>query len=162
MDAMDTMPSHSQQGDVGGSSAAKRKKRPPTSTRRQGTKRFKPPLAENMLRSPIVTPVTDAPVMRLVVSPVVMGPRSPALGTRNSPTSLAASPSASLGVERSPSPSPPPFLDEETILPDSTSGQCKLRRLKSEIWKDMDPIYQDGRVVQAQCKHDAACVSAVM
>ncbi|CAN6294133.1 unnamed protein product [Urochloa humidicola] len=99
-------------------------------------------------------------MMRLVVSPVVM----------RSPTSLAAAPSTSLAVEMPPppsaslaverSPSPSPFLDEETTLPDSTSGQSKLWRLRSDIWKDMDPIYQDGRVVQAHCKHCSEVFSA--
>ncbi|CAO2185199.1 unnamed protein product [Urochloa humidicola] len=171
---MDTVPSHPQVQDVGTSgvphpitsSATKRKKRPPSATQRKSTKRFKPPLTGNMLksplvtRSPVVTPVIGAPMMRLVVSPEVM----------RSPTSLAAAPSASLAVERSPSPSaslaverspsPSRFLDEETTLPDSTSGQSKLRRLRSDIWKDMDPIYQDGRVVQAHCKHCSEVFSA--
>ncbi|CAN6178839.1 unnamed protein product [Urochloa humidicola] len=158
---MDVVPSHAQVQDVGTSgvphpitsSATKRKKRPPSATQRKSTKRFKPPLAGNTLKSPVVTPVIGAPMMRLVVSPVVM----------RSPTSLAAASSASLAVERSPSPSaslaverspsPSPFLDEETTMPDSTSGHSKLRKLRSDIWKDMDPIYQDGRVAQAQCKH---------
>jgi hypothetical protein len=34
-----------------------------------------------------------------------------------------------------------------------SSPQSKPRKLRSQIWSDMVPIYQRGRVVRAQCKH---------
>jgi hypothetical protein len=91
------------------------------------TKRFKPPLADQMpsgnasplvRKSPLVrtaqmpsgntSPLITTPQLRLVVSPqvVIHSPRS-------SPTSLP------LAAERSPSlsPSSQPYLDEETSLP---------------------------------------------
>jgi len=96
------------------------------------TKPFKPPMAEKMLsvdRSPLVR----SPQLRLVVSPEVIA-HSP----RSSP------PSPPLLVESSPSPS---------TLPGSSSVQTKLRRLKSEIWSDMDPIYHGRKLIQARYKH---------
>ncbi|KAG2582258.1 hypothetical protein PVAP13_6KG120470, partial [Panicum virgatum] len=110
-----------------------------TSKKKQpATKQFKPPMAEKMLsvdRSPLLrrSPLVRNPELRLVVSPVVIA-QSP----RSSP------PSPPLPVERSSSPSP---------LPGFSSAQRKLRRLKSEIWSDMDPIYHDRKLVQARCKH---------
>jgi len=130
------------------------KRRAETSKQRPA-KRFKPPMVGNKQVSPLVirSPlVTGSPMMRLVVSPVVMRPRS----TSCSPTSPVLEPHA---PERSPSrsTSPSPNLDDQTISMDnpdnSTSSRSKPRKLRSEIWNDMDPIYNGGKLMQARCKH---------
>ena len=35
----------------------------------------------------------------------------------------------------------------------SISAPSKVRKLRSSIWKDMDPIYEGGKVVKSRCKH---------
>jgi len=86
-------------------------------SKQRPTKRFKPPMVGNKQVSPLVirSPlVTDSPMMRLVLSPVVMGRRS----TSRSPTSPVLAPHA---PERSPSrsTSPSPNLDDQTISMDN-------------------------------------------
>jgi len=86
-------------------------------SKQRPAKRFKPPMVGNKQVSPLVirSPlVTDSPMMRLVLSPVVMGRRS----TSRSPTSPVLEPHA---PERSPScsTSPSPNLDDQTISVDN-------------------------------------------
>ena len=86
-------------------------------SKQRPTKRFKPPMVGNKQVSPLVirSPlVTGSPMMRLVVSPVVMRPRS----TSHSSTSPVLEPHA---PERSPScsTSPLPNLDDQTISMDN-------------------------------------------
>ncbi|WVZ85091.1 hypothetical protein U9M48_032048 [Paspalum notatum var. saurae] len=98
-------------------------------------------------RSPQVTMppmVTGSPMMRLFVSPVVMGARSP------SPFMSPLLPQPTVERSVTPATSPPPSTSHD---PGSRSAGNKPRKLRSEIWKDMDPIYHDGKVVEAKCKH---------
>ena len=86
-------------------------------SKQRPAKRFKPPMVENKQVSPLVIRshvATGSPMMRLVVSPVVMGLRS----TSRSPTSPVLAPHV---PERSPSrsTSPSPNLDDQTISMDN-------------------------------------------
>ncbi|OEL32780.1 hypothetical protein BAE44_0006201 [Dichanthelium oligosanthes] len=127
-----------------------------TSKQKQSAaKGVKPPMAGKKLTSPVVTRspmVTRPSMMRLVISPVVMGPRSPAHSLRSSPAFPSCPEERSLSPTASP-PQPPSFGEGTTQNLGSTSVRNKPRKLKYEIWNDMDPIYHDGKVVQARCKH---------
>jgi len=127
----------------------------------------------------------EVPMMRLLVSPLVVRPRSPSLGLQRSPSrSLQRSPSPrrspscspwrsqSRSPWRSPSRSPwrssprnpwtssarsprtsPARSPQSGAAHSGSHDHSKPRKLRSAIWKDMDPIYQDGKVIQGRCKH---------
>ncbi|CAL5077025.1 unnamed protein product [Urochloa decumbens] len=147
--------------EVGGPSSSKKKRsavsnlhstvkqvKSPTAKKDIHVKRVKSPTAKKRVRSPLAgmqvrTPVlTSSPMMRLLVSPVVVGARSPAQPSHH--------------VQRSPSRSPPPQnIHDNTsndITATSTKGS-KPRRLRSAIWKDVEPIYESGKLIRGRCIH---------
>jgi hypothetical protein len=142
------------------------KKQPPE-------KRFKPPMAE---KSPLVrrSPLARNPQLRLAVSPVVI-----AHGQRNSPSpppvAVERPPSTSALLYLDEETSLPGncclcphfvsvivymlfrvlicLMRTNVSFTGSSSVQSKVRKLKSEIWMDMDPIYHGNKLIQARCKH---------
>ncbi|KAL6646280.1 hypothetical protein ACP70R_017888 [Stipagrostis hirtigluma subsp. patula] len=123
-------------------------------------------LAEKQLKSP--TPMaTRSPTMRLMMSPVFIGAEPPIYQPQSSPglPSLTAlrSPSADhyCSPVRNPSMSPEPQLslvDETRAQLDYHPGSIsakggKPRKLRSTIWNEVDPIYDNGKLIQGRCKH---------
>ncbi|KAL6845616.1 hypothetical protein ACP4OV_025111 [Aristida adscensionis] len=146
------------------SSTCKKRVRPPTDDKQRTSPAMK------RLRSPVVT---RSPMLRLVMSPVVVGGSPPRHRPSSSPSRSAwdRSPSpevpcspglSSLATLRTPLVSPvlPDILDEETrprssnhIVGSTPRKGGKPRKLRSSIWKEVEPIYIDGRIVEARCTH---------